>query len=150
MIARQLSEDFYVVDALHMLAIVASSDQSLDLNLQAIRFAERSRNEQARGWLGSLYNNTGWTYHDAGDYEAALEMFEKAEAWRRAKGKSADVRIASWCVARALRSLNRLEEALSRQMELKKELDALGEKDGYVYEEIGECLLAQGKEDDHD
>ena len=144
LLARQLLEDFYAVDAMHMLAIVAPPEQSLELNLQAIHFAERSKNEKARGWLGSLYNNTGWSFHDAGEYASALAMFEKAEAWRRSRGSAEEVRIASWCVARALRSLNRLEEALSRQSELKGELDSLGEKDGYVSEEIGECLLALG------
>ncbi|HEY9526846.1 MAG TPA: hypothetical protein VIR02_07190, partial [Anaerolineales bacterium] len=33
--AEQLKEDFYAVDALHMLAIVASPEQGLALNLQA-------------------------------------------------------------------------------------------------------------------
>jgi hypothetical protein len=45
-------------------------------------------------------------------------------------------------VARTLRSLDRIEEALSRQMTLKDEFDSAGEGDGYVFEEIGECLLA--------
>jgi hypothetical protein len=30
-------------------------------------------------------------------------------------------------------------------MELKQEFEALGEKDGYVFEEIGECLFALGR-----
>lgn len=141
-LAEQISEDFYAVDALHMLAILVPPQQSLALNLQAIQLAERSPDGKARGWLGSLYNNTGWAFHSMHDYSSALEMFEKAEAWRRAKGDAGGRRIASWCVARALRSLDRLEEALSRQMELKGEFDSLGEKDGYVFEEIGECLLA--------
>ncbi|HSK65488.1 MAG TPA: tetratricopeptide repeat protein [Anaerolineales bacterium] len=140
--ASQLSEDFYAVDALHMLAIIAPPDQSLKLNLRAIQCAEDSRNEQARHWLGSLYNNTGWSLHNLGEHAQALEMFEKAEAWRRSKANAADIRVAVWCVARAQRSLNRLEEALSRQMDLKKEFDLVGETDGYVLEEIGECLLA--------
>jgi tetratricopeptide (TPR) repeat protein len=140
--AAQLSEDYYAVDALHMLAIIAPPDQSLKLNLRAIKCAEDSRNEQARHWLGSLYNNTGWSLHNLGEHAKALEMFEKAEAWRRSKGNAAEIRVAVWCVARALRSLNRLEEALSRQMDLKKDFDLVGESDGYVLEEIGECLLA--------
>jgi tetratricopeptide (TPR) repeat protein len=140
--AAQLSEDYYAVDALHMLAIIAPPDQSLKLNLRAIQCAEDSRNEQARHWLGSLYNNTGWSLHNLGEHAKALEMFEKAEAWRRSKGNAAEIRVAVWCVARALRSLNRLEEALSRQMDLKKDFDLVGESDGYVLEEIGECLLA--------
>lgn len=143
--ATQLSEDFYAVDALHMLAIVSGLDQSLQWNRQAIQCAEESRDERARSWLGSLYNNMGWSLHAMGDYASALDMFEKAESWRRSKGSAADLRVAAWCVARALRSLNRLEEALSRQRALKEEFDKAGEKDGYVLEEIGECLLAMDR-----
>ena len=42
-IAKGLNEDFYAVDALHMLAIIASPEQSLSLNRQAIQLAESSR-----------------------------------------------------------------------------------------------------------
>ena len=38
--------------------------------------------------------------------------------------------------------LGRTEESLSRQMALKNEFESAGESDGYVLEEIGECLLA--------
>ena len=146
--AEQLSEDFYAVDALHMQAIVSPPEQSLELNMQAIRFAERSRDAKARGWLGSLYNNTGWSLHDLGKFKTALEIFEKGEAWQRARGKTAEARIAAWCVARTLRSLSRFEEALTCQMELNEELASAGEKDGYVLEEIGECLLALNRTDE--
>lgn len=141
-LAGQLGEDFYAVDAVHMLAIVAQPEQSLVLNLQAIQLAESSQEERARNWLGSLYNNTGWAYHEMGDYASALATFEKGEAWRREKGHVTETRIAAWCVARALRSLSRVEEALSRQMALHDELESVGERDGFVFEEIGECLSA--------
>jgi tetratricopeptide (TPR) repeat protein len=142
--AKNLSEDFYAVDALHMLAIVAPPASSLDLNLLAIQIAESSEQEKAQGWLGSLYNNTGWSYHDMGDYKSALKIFQKAEAVRKSKGRAKELRVAQWCVARTLRSLKRVEEALSKQMALKAEFEAAGEgdSDGFVYEEIGECLLA--------
>ena len=146
--AKKLSEDFYAVDALHMLAIVAPPASSLDLNLRAIQAAESSDQEKARNWLGSLYNNTGWSYHESGDYESALEMFQKAEATRKSKGSANEIRIAQWCVARALRSLKRVEEALSKQMTLKAEYEAAGESDGYVFEEIGECLLELERTDE--
>jgi tetratricopeptide (TPR) repeat protein len=141
-LAKHLSEDFYAVDAIHMLAIVASPEQSLALNLRAIQMAESSSQEKAQNWLGSLYSNTGWSYHDLGDCATALEIFEKGEAWQRSKGRVSQTRIATWTVARTLRSLNRVEEALSKQMALKDELASAGEEDdGYVSEEIGECLL---------
>jgi tetratricopeptide (TPR) repeat protein len=146
--ARELAEDFYAVDALHMLAIVAPPASSLDLNLRAIQVAESSSQAKARNWLASLYHNTGWAYHERGAYESALEMFEKAEAARRSQGRVREIRIAQWCVARALRSLNRLDEALARQLALEEEFEAAGESDGYVFEEIGECLLALNRKEE--
>lgn len=92
--AKQAAEDDYTVDALHMLAIVASSDKGLLLNLQAIRLAESSSQERARNWLASLYNNTGWSYHAKGDDVSALEFFKKADAWQRSKGRGNETRIA--------------------------------------------------------
>lgn len=104
--------------------------------------AEASSQEKSQNWLGSLYNNTGWSHHALGDYATALEIFEKGEAWQRSKGRVSQTRIATWTVARTLRSLNRVEEALSKQMALKDEFESTNEADGYVFEEIGECLLA--------
>src|SRR5439155_16688304 len=53
--------------------------------------------------------------------------------------------MARWAVARCLRSLGRLGEALSRQRALLKQDKDEKSPDGYVYEEIGECLTAQQK-----
>lgn len=146
--AQELNEDFYAVDAAHMLAIIADSASSLNWNLRAIQLAESSADEKTRGWLGSLYNNTGWSYHDMGEYESALEIFEKAESYFGKKGSADKLRIAKWTVARCLRSMNRIEEALSKQMALKAEFDSIGGSDGYVEEEIGECLLALKREEE--
>jgi tetratricopeptide (TPR) repeat protein len=140
--AQKLHEDFHAIDALHMLAIIATLEESLPLNLQAIREAETSRQEKARTWLGSLYNNAGFSYHDLGDFKTALKIFKKAEAFRIENGTEDQRRIATWCVARTLRSLERFDEALSMQMKLGKEFESIGGTDGYVFEEIGECLLA--------
>lgn len=146
--AKELDEDFYAVDSIHMLAIIASPATSLDLNLQAIKLAESSDQPKARTWLGSLYNNMGWTYHDMGNFQSALKMFESAESFRREYGTVERRRIATWCLARTLRSLNRIDEALSKQIALKAELDSDGASDGYVSEEIGECLLLLNREDE--
>jgi len=148
-LGRKSSEDFYTVDALHMLAIAAPSDEQLSWAEAAMDVAEKSKDERARKWLGSLYNNTGWTYHDLGEYEKALDMFEKSLAWNELHGDAARVRIARWTMARAYRSLNRLQEALDIQLALEQEIDAEGiDPDGYVYEEIGECLLGMGRDEE--
>ena len=144
--AQELKEDFYAVDAAHMLAIVADPASSLDWNLRAIQMAESSADEKARGWLGSLYNNTGWSYHDMGDFESALKIFQKAESYFGEVRREDRLRIAKWTVARCLRSMSRIEEALSKQMALKAEFDSIGDSDGYVDEEIGECLLLLKRE----
>jgi tetratricopeptide (TPR) repeat protein len=135
-------EDFYAVDAAHMLAIVAQPTEQLAWNLKALELAERSGDLRTHRWLGSLFNNIGWTYHDVGQDELALAIFRKAVAWREAANQSREARIARWCVARILRALGRVEEALVLQQQLAEEQTAHGEDDGYVFEELGECLLA--------
>ncbi|MHC4768911.1 MAG: hypothetical protein ACYTEI_09395, partial [Planctomycetota bacterium] len=64
------------------------------------------------------------------------------------QGKAADIRIARWCVARCLRSLDHVGEALDMQQVLLAEGEAAGEPDGYTHEEVGECLLALGSPDE--
>lgn len=137
--------DVYAVDAAHMVAIVAQDNETLRWNRLALDLAERSASPRARNWLGSLYNNIGWTLHDAGDYAQALEIFEKAVAFRAEQQQPRELRIARWCVARALRSLGQVEAALARQYALEAEWKEFGEDDGYVFEELGECLLALGR-----
>jgi len=148
-LARRHGEDFYAVDALHMLAIAAPPEEQLSWAEAATDAAAKSKDERARKWLGSLYNNTGWTYYDLGEYEKALDMFEKSLAWNEQYGDEERVRTARWTIGRAYRSLGRLDEALQIQLALEQEIDAAGlEPDGYVYEEIGECLLALGRDEE--
>ncbi|TNE43322.1 MAG: tetratricopeptide repeat protein [Deltaproteobacteria bacterium] len=153
-LAQELELDFYAVDAAHMLGIAEETpDTQMEWNLKALSVAEQSHEHHARQWLGSLYNNIGWTYHGAGQYEEAQSMFEKALTWRNQDdptGTSKKVRIARWCVARGLRSLNRLEESLSQQQALLEDYlsdPTTQEMDlGYVYEELGECLWSMGQQ----
>ena len=120
------------------------TEEQLEWNEKAMELAESSSNDRARKWLGALYNNIGWTYHDQEEYEKALELFEKALAWRQEQGQETEIRIAKWCVARALRSLERTEEALTMQEALLAEFSEAGETDGYVFEELGECHFELG------
>lgn len=138
-IAEDAGLDTYAVDAAHMLGIVCPGTEGLEWNKRAIAMAEASPDPRARGWLGSLLNNTAWTLHDLGEHQPALDLFLRAVDFRRAAGAPEPLRIAEWSVARCLRSLGRLDEALEIQRRL-----AQGPEDGYVSEEIAEILLAQG------
>jgi tetratricopeptide (TPR) repeat protein len=137
-LANRVGEIGYAVDAAHMLGILDAPD--LTWNLKALEVAESSPDERARRWRASLYNNVGWSYHDRGDYEAALSAFGKALRLREEQDQPDATRIARWAVARTMRSLGRYEEALAIQRQL-----AALEHDGYVDEELGELLLALGR-----
>ena len=145
--AREAEADGFAVDAAHMMGIVESDEESVAWNLRAIALAAESADPKARRWLGSLYNNLAWTFHGRGDFAAALDLFEKALAAREAEGSEQLIRIARWSVARALRSLGRVDEAIRIQRSLLAAGEADGAPDGYVHEEIAECLLSRDPSD---
>jgi tetratricopeptide (TPR) repeat protein len=147
--ARSAGEDFHAVDAAHMIAIVEPDPtQQLEWNHRALALAVQTSDERAKKWPASLYNNIGWTYHDSGDYAQALEHFEQALEWRRRQGNTSQILIAEWCIARALRSLGRLDEALAKQQDLLRQHEQAGIRDGYVLEELAECLYALNRQDE--
>lgn len=138
-------EDGLAVDAAHMLGIAELGERGMAWNLKALELARASSQPAANRWQGPLYNNIGWSYFDAGQYEDALGMFEQALAWQQANGLEKEIRIARWCIARDLRALGRIEEALAMQQALYAEYEQSLAEDGYVSEELGECLLALGR-----
>jgi tetratricopeptide (TPR) repeat protein len=141
-IASANNEDYYAIDAIHMLQIVDPPEEQLKWAGIALEMAEKTTDERARKWLGPLYNNTGWTYFDLKQYDKALELFEKSLAYCKSINDEEGIFIAHWTIARTYREVSRIDEALALQQALKQEIDEKGlEPDGYVYEEIGECLL---------
>lgn len=147
-LARETSLDALAIDAAHMMAIVVPADEQQRWNRQALELAETSEEPRARRWRGSLYNNMGWTYFDQGRYDSALMMFEQAVTLRKAQGQEQETRIARWCQAKTLRFLGRVEESLAIQQELLAAWEQIGEPDGYVYEEIAECLVLLQRDDE--
>jgi tetratricopeptide (TPR) repeat protein len=122
-------------DAAHMAAIVDPAWVE-----PAIAFAESS--EDARYWLGPLWNNVGWSRFEAGDAAGALDAFERALAVRDTPAQRA---IARYAVARALGVLQRHADAVE-QLE-----NAIGEApapDGWFHEELAEDYAALGRLDD--
>jgi tetratricopeptide (TPR) repeat protein len=147
-LARGAGIDFYAIDAAHMLGIVAETAESqLQWNLKALQLAEITDHARSKQWLGSLYNNIGWTYHDMGQFEHALLLFEKALDFYSQSDRPDNYRIARWSVARTYRSLGRVAEALAMQEALLTEHNTDDEA-GYILEEIAECLLALDRLDE--
>jgi tetratricopeptide (TPR) repeat protein len=101
-LALAAGQDFIAADAAHMAAIVEPSWAE-----RGIELAESS--SDARYWLGPLWNNLGWSRFEAGDAAGALDAFERALAVRDTPQERA---IARYAVARALRELDRLPEAI--------------------------------------
>jgi tetratricopeptide (TPR) repeat protein len=137
--------DLYAVDAAHLMAI-AEPEKALEWNLKALEIAESSKDEKAGRWKVILYNSIGWNYFDQKSYQESLFMFQKALEFYEQLGDPSKIRTAKWCVAKVLRTIDHTEEALDMQRALFEEYQSDGKKNGYVYEEIAECLLVLGQE----
>ncbi len=148
-LATEHGEDAYAVDAAHLLGAVGPLVQQLGWNRRALELAERSADEEARNWRGTLYNNTAWSYHALDRYEEALTLFQRTLAYHQERGNVGEAYHATWCIGRTLRSLGRLDEALGLQRDLLEHGAAPDEEyRSYVYQEIGACLLALDRRDD--
>lgn len=138
-VARSIGNDYLAVDAAHMLGIAVPLEQQHTWNQRALEIAEQSDEERAKNWLGTLYNNIGWTWFDQGEYARALELFRKGVEFRREEGQRRRLQIARWAVGRTLRAMGRDDQALEIQRALEAENERLGlPADGYVLEELAE------------
>lgn len=139
--------DNFTVDAAHMLGIIEIPEKQIEWNEKALTIAKESNQPKAQNWQGSLLNNLGWTYHDIGNFEKALKLFEDAYDFRKKQGNQETIMIAKWCIARTHRSLQNYDKALEMQLELRETNEKLGRKDGYVNEELGELYLLKDEKD---
>lgn len=135
-LARESAHDELLVDALHMVALVAAGEDRVPAHEAALAAARSSHDFRARDWDASILHNIGMVHADAGDFGAALVVFEEALEARERIGDHARTRVARWTVAWSLRHLGRHEEALALQRALRAELAAAGESDPAVDEEL--------------
>jgi tetratricopeptide (TPR) repeat protein len=142
-LANQAKLEFLAVDAMHMVALLEPTlEAQLDWNRRALAAARQADDPAARNWDASLANNIGMSLHDAGRHEEALASFRSALAARERLGNPGGIRIAHWMIAWTLRALKRHDEALAILVRIEREAAAAGAPDGFVFEEIGENLLA--------
>jgi tetratricopeptide (TPR) repeat protein len=146
-LATSAHEDFYAIDAAHMIAIVEPQAKK-KWNLKAFEIADASSEKRTRRWRGSLYNNIGWDYFESKEYRKALEAFKRALQAREEAEQIPEIRTAKWCIAKTLRVLGRVNEAMEMQERLLEEHEKSGQQDGYVYEEMAECLTTIGRQEE--
>ena len=103
--ACSLGEFFLAGDAAHMVAI-AEPGRMEEWTRRGLELADAQ--PDAAYWAGPLLNNLGWHLYDAGDYERALEVFERAlEARRRDPDNQQAIEWAEQAVADARQALAR-------------------------------------------
>lgn len=143
--ARDAQAHDLAVDAAHMIAVAGKLDDAVEWTGIALAYiAEHPETEQ---WRGPLLNNLGWSFFDAGRFEEALPIFERAVDVRRSRGQPRALRLAGYAVIRTLRALGRTGAALRLAQEIVGSADAEGEQVPYVYEELAGCYADAGSMD---
>lgn len=134
--------DFLAVDAAHMFGIMEPAEEAIAWNETALAHARASKEPRARRWVGSVSNNLGWAYHQLDRFDEALVLFRDLVTLHAEAGRPKHAHIARYSVAKTLRRLGRLDEALAEIQAMDAEQS---QADGYVEEERAECLLALGR-----
>jgi tetratricopeptide (TPR) repeat protein len=101
--ASELGEYWFAGDAAHMVAISAP-EKLVEWTDRGLLLA--ASQPDAAYWAGPLLNNLGWHYYDAGEYEQALEVFERAlDVRRRDPANAQAITWAEEAVAEARKAL---------------------------------------------
>lgn len=146
--AKREGQSFFATEAAVLLSLVQPPKLQLEWFLKALKTAESSPVDSGQLWLPQLYMMQGWRSFDGHRFAEALGSFEKALNQPRAAGDLPQYRVIQWSVARALRALERNEEALARLQTLHEEMVGAGVANGYVDLELAECLQRLGKKVD--
>jgi tetratricopeptide (TPR) repeat protein len=139
---------FIAADAAHMAALAAPDRTGfVGWTERGIELAEQRAG--AAYWLGSLLNNLGWEYYEAGELEVALDAFERAlQARERDPENAAAIEIARYAVGKTLRGLGRATEAVPLLEHAVESATHRGADDGWLHEELAEEYAAVGRTDD--
>jgi tetratricopeptide (TPR) repeat protein len=140
--------DYYAIDAAHMIAYVLRDfpEKKIAWEEKALQLVLQSTNPKSKKWEGSLYNNLGWSYFDLKNYERAILYFEQSRDFEAKRINEDGVRIANWSIGKCKRMQGLTDEALAIFIDIEQEITSKKlDADGYVFEEIGECLFAQSK-----
>lgn len=133
--------DYLAIEAAVMLAVSQPVKSQNEWLQRAIDLAEKTEDADSKLWLAQLYLMEGWHAYDFRRMDDALKYFNLALARPRQAGEMTDLIRIKWCVARCLRALGRVQEALDIQTELLNEITNANKVNGYVFLEMAECTL---------
>lgn len=145
--AVEADELTLAADAAHMAALAAPNRDAMRAWTQTgIELAETAADPSVRYWLGPLLNNLGWELYESGEYEPALNAFQRALGVREQDptNRSA-IEIARYAVAKTLRALGRPAEAATLLEQAVSWANSEGTPDGWFHEELAECYAALGR-----
>jgi tetratricopeptide (TPR) repeat protein len=144
-LAERIPHWRFAIDAVHMVAIAEPSlEKQVEWNRRGIAMVLDHPDQ--RGWLFALYNNLGETFLKL-KRDDALACFRNYVALNVERGQDPDL-FATKDIARCLRLLGGVDEALATIEPVHASLAAAGTPDGWISEEYAECLLARGKADE--
>ena len=139
---------FIAADAAHMAALASPGrDGFFEWTQRGISLAEE--HDEASYWSGPLLNNLGWEYYEAGELEPALDAFGRAlRAREREPEKREPIAIAKFAVGKALRALDRTEEAIPLLEQAVAWAASADAPDGWLHEELALEYAAVGRGDE--
>jgi tetratricopeptide (TPR) repeat protein len=147
-VAVAADQQFIAADAAHMAALAAPDrDAFVAWTERGVELAGAT--QSARYWIGPLLNNLGWEYFEAGEPDLALGAFERALAARLDDPDNGSaIALARYAAGKALRTLDRTDEAIA-QLELAVEwTERTGAPDGWYHEELALAYGAAGRSED--
>jgi tetratricopeptide (TPR) repeat protein len=139
-LARDARDEYLMVDAAHMIAVVVPTDKQPQSAEFALSLARKASETRARRWIGSIANNLGWTYMELGEPEKAAKTFREALPFRLSQEEQTPIRLARYALGCALRSARQFNQAV----QVLNEALALGGSIGFIEAELAECLYALG------
>jgi tetratricopeptide (TPR) repeat protein len=144
----KLNDPYYSIEAAMLLSISQSPKLQNEWLKKAIDLGETTQSMVAKKWLPILYAMDGWNSFDFRRFDESLQNFKKSlESLIDEQSPTVSIGL-RWNIARALRALNRNQEALDLQVTLSTELSLLGKTNGHIYLEIAECNQALKKFDE--
>ncbi len=99
-----------------------------------------------RYWLGPLLNNLGWHHYDAGEYQLALNAFERAlEEREHDQENRPAIELGLYAIAKALRALERPGDGVPLLERAVSSAASESRSDGWLHEELAESYAALGR-----